>query len=64
MVVAPVPRTAATRPLTNPVEASVYGVNSAKVERLVADVAAEPLGVPLTRNHIRAATTKVLARGK
>jgi hypothetical protein len=44
-----------------PVRAAVYGFNSAKVERLVA---AEPLSVPLTRNHIWAATTKVLARGK
>jgi hypothetical protein len=48
------------------VKASAYGLNTGQVEQLIADVAAEleALGVPVTRNHIRAATTKVLARGK
>jgi NAD/NADP transhydrogenase beta subunit len=46
--------------------ASSYGLSTDQAEQFVADVTAEleALDVPVTRNHIRAATTKVLARGK
>jgi hypothetical protein len=46
--------------------ATTYGLNGDQAEQFVADVTAEleAIEVPITKNHIRAAATKVLARGK
>jgi hypothetical protein len=48
------------------VKAAATGLDGPGVEQFVTDVEAElaALDVPVTKNHIRAACTKVLAQGK
>jgi hypothetical protein len=50
----------------NMVLASSYGLDTDQAEQFIADVTAEleSLDVAPTKNHVRAACTKVLARGK
>ena len=48
------------------IRAAAQGLNGPEVEQFIADVRAEleGLNVNPTKNHVRAACTKVLARGK
>jgi hypothetical protein len=48
------------------IRAAAHGLSGPEVDQFVEDVRGEleSLTVPVTKNHVRAACTKVLARGK